>query len=283
MSSRLPFLALFDEPGPRAHRRIVFTGAVSAVVLAVVAGFALLRFAEAGQLEIERWRSVLEWGSLSYLLDGLRGTLLAAVATALLGLVIGLMLAIGRLSRSPVLRVMCRGYVEVARSVPVLLLLFLFLFALPQYGINPPLFWKLVIPLTIANAAAFAEIIRAAILSIDRGQGEAASALGLRDGQSMRLVVLPQALRRVVPALVSQTVGLLKDTSLGFLVSYGELLYSGRVLSTYTGNLVQTYAIVAALYFAVNAALSYVARRLERSTGARVATTRKAEPVSALR
>ena len=108
------------------------------------------------------------------------------------------------------------------------------LFALPQYGLNLPLFWKLVVPLTVSNSAAFAEIFRAGILASTAVRREAGLAVGLRRGQAMRLVVLPQAARNVPPSLVSQSVGLLKDTSLGFVVSYTELLYSGQVLASYT-------------------------------------------------
>lgn len=153
---------------------------------------------------------------------------------------------------------------ETVRVIPALLLVYVMLFVLPAYGINLPVLWKLVAALAISHAAQFAEIFRAGILSLERGQGEAAAALGMRHGQAMRHVVLPQAIRRVVPSLVSQTAGLLKDTSLGYLLGgYMELLLSGKVLATYNQLLIQTYLVVALVYFAVNFALSRVARRLQ--------------------
>jgi glutamate transport system permease protein len=198
-----------------------------------------------------------------YLLTGLWSTALAAVVSAALAMALGLVLALGRLSRHRLLRVPAAAYVEVVRTIPALLLVYVVLFALPKYGLDLPLFWKLVVPLSVSNAAAFAEIFRAGIRSIERGQGEAGLAVGLTHGQTMRLIVLPQAARRVLPSIVSQSVGLLKDTALGFVVSYAELLYSGKVLAAYNGYLIQTYLVVALVYLVVNASLSKLARTLE--------------------
>jgi glutamate transport system permease protein len=137
------------------------------------------------------------------------------------------------------------------------------LLALPRYGVDLPLFWKLVAPLSVSNAAAFAEIFRAGIRSVERGQLEAGLALGLTRGRAMRLIVLPQAARRVLPSLVSQSAGLLKDTSLGYVVSYAELLYSGKVLANYNHLLIQTYLVIALIYLVINASLAKLARTLE--------------------
>jgi glutamate transport system permease protein len=179
-----------------------------------------------------------------------------------LGGFFGLVLALGRLSRIRIIRWLSTGYIEVARTVPVLLLIYLMLFGLPQLGLNFPLIWKLVIPLTIANAAAFAEIIRAGILGLPRGQREAGLSLGMSEAQTSRLVVLPQALRFVTPSLVTQLVSLLKDTSLGYVVAFTELLYRGQVLASYNGLLIQTFIVVTLIYLVCNGALSALASRL---------------------
>ena len=162
-------------------------------------------------------------------------------------------------------------YIEIARTVPVLLLIFLFLFALPDYGFNPDRYWKLGLPLAISNAAAFAEIFRAGFLSIPAGQSEAGLSLGMRRHQVMSRIVFPQAVRRISPSLVSQTVGLLKDTSLGFIVSYPELLQNGRVLASFTSSLVPTYLVVAVLYFIPTSLLSLSSRRLKNRVDRRLA------------
>jgi glutamate transport system permease protein len=253
---------LFDEPGPKARRRIrvaTVLGVLAAVALAVLA---VRQFAANGQLDAARWQPYATWPMWRYL-TGLWSTFLAAIVSAALSMAFGLVLALGRLSHRRWIRVPAAAYVEVVRVVPALLLVYVVLFALPRYGLDLPLFWKLVVPLTASNAAAFAEIFRAGINSVERGQTEAGLAVGLTPLQTMRLVVLPQAARRVLPSIVSQSVGLLKDTSLGFVVSYGELLYSGKVLAAYNGLLIQTYLVVALVYLAVNVSLSKLARTLE--------------------
>ncbi|MER5318517.1 amino acid ABC transporter permease [Streptosporangium roseum] len=254
---------LFDEPGPRARRRIRVATVVGAVAVLGLLALAVRQFAANGQLDADRWQPYATWPMWRYLLDGLWSTVLAAVVSAALAMAAGLALALGRLSRRRWVRLPAAAYVEVVRTVPALLLVYVVLFALPRYGLDLPLFWKLVVPLAISNAAAFAEIFRAGILSVERGQSEAGLAVGLTHGQTMRMIVLPQAARRVLPSIVSQSVGLLKDTSLGFVVSYAELLYSGKVLATYNGLLIQTYIIVALVYLVVNASLSKLARILE--------------------
>jgi glutamate transport system permease protein len=254
---------LFDEPGPKAKRRIrvaTVLGTLAAVALVVLA---VRQFGANGQLDADRWQPYATWPMWRYLLTGLWSTLLAAVVSAALSMAFGLVLALGRLSARRWVRGPAAAYVEVVRVVPALLLVYVVLFALPRYGLDLPLFWKLAVPLTISNAAAFAEIFRAGIKSVERGQTEAGLAVGLTTWQTMRLIVLPQAARRVLPSIVSQSVGLLKDTSLGFVVSYGELLYSGKVLAAYNGLLIQTYLVVALIYLVVNASLSKLARTLE--------------------
>lgn len=253
---------LYDVPGPRARRRILLWSAVSALALACLLGLGLWRFAQHGQLDAARWAPFTGWPIWEFLLVGLLGTLQAAACVAALSAVAGIFLALGRLSRLRVVRRLATGYIEIARTLPVLLMIYVTLFALPRAGVDLPLLWKLVLPLAIANAAAFAEIFRAGVLSLPKGQSEAALSLGLTDGQSMRFVVLPQAIRHVTPSLVSQLVSLVKDTSLGYVVAFTELLYRAQVLSAYNRLLVQTFLVVTFIYLVCNGTLSVAAHRL---------------------
>ncbi|SCX49535.1 glutamate transport system permease protein [Klenkia marina] len=266
---------LYDEPGPRTRRRIRIASVVSLVVLAGALALMLRQFASRGQLDADRWSPFLSWPIWEYLLVGLRGTLLAAAVVAVLGGALGVLLALGRLSPLRPLRWLCTAFIEVFRTLPVLLLIYLMLFGLPAYGINLPVLWKLVVPLTVANSAAIAEIVRAGVLSLPRGQTEAGYSLGMRRLQVMRAVVLPQALRAVTPSLVVQLVSLLKDTSLGYVVAFTELLYRAQVLSAYNRLLVQTFLVVTLVYLVVNGSLSALASRLKRRT------TKTAAPVAA--
>nr|WP_202451880.1 amino acid ABC transporter permease [Streptomyces sp. SID4948] len=237
------------------------------VVILVALALAVHQFSAHGQLAAAKWRPFTDWPVWRFLLNGAWYSLLAAAGAAAIAGPFGLVLAIGRMSARRWLRWVAGAYVEIMRTVPVLLLIYLTLFALPKYGVNLSLYWKLVAPLSLSVAASTAEIFRSGLLSLDRGQREAGAALGLSGSQTMRMILLPQALRRVVPSLISQAVGLIKDTSLGYIVSYYELLFSGQVYATYSHLLIQTYLVVAAVYLVVNASLSKLGRVLQQRGG----------------
>jgi glutamate transport system permease protein len=258
---------LFDTPGPRAKRRARLWSLATGVAILLAVALALRQFSSHGQLATDKWQPFGTWPVWRFLLNGAWYSLLAALGSAAIAAPFGLVLAIGRMSSRRPVRWIAGTYVEVMRTVPVLLLIYLTLFALPKYGLNLPLYWKLVAPLSLSVAASTAEIFRAGLVSLDRGQREAGAALGLSRSQTLRIILLPQALRRVIPSLISQAVGLIKDTSLGYIVSYYELLYSGQVYATYSHLLIQTYIVVAALYLLVNAILSKLGRVIQQRDG----------------
>ncbi|WP_216895261.1 amino acid ABC transporter permease [Nocardia alni] len=255
---------LFDLPGPRARRRIRIATALSLLALAALAAFVIRQFAAHGQLDASQWRSYTLWPIDNYLLGGAESTLLVTVVAAALAFPFGAALALMRLGRSRIPRFLARGYTELFRALPLLLLLYLFLFGLPRLGLTLSPFWQLVVPIALTNAAVVAELVRAGVAALDRGQGEAAASLGLSHWQSMRYVVLPQAIRRLVPALVSQLVRLLKDSTLGYVVSYLELLHRAQVLGEYNHTVLSAYLVAAAVFVVVNVGLGNVADRLER-------------------
>ena len=252
-----------DALGPRARRRMVVASVVVGVVLAGFAAVAVNRLADKGQLEWDKWEPLTQWSVLKFLLEGLVQTLKAAGAGMACALALGSTLALLRLSRAAPVRWLATVWVEFFRGVPLLLLIFFSFFALPKYGIDITPFRALVLALALYNGAQLGEIFRAGILSLDRGQSEAAYAVGLGYWQAMRFVVVPQAARRMVPAIVSQLVTLLKDTSLGFVITYEELLRRSRSTGEFFRNPLQVTAFVALIYIAVNLVLGYAARRLE--------------------
>jgi glutamate transport system permease protein len=255
---------LFDVPGPRGRRRIRIATAASVVVLVALAALALRQFAAHGQLASSQWQMFGNWAIIRFLLGGVGQTLLVTAVAAALALPLGALLALVRLSRSRVARALARGYVELFRAVPLLLLLYVFLFGLPRAGLTFPVFWELVIPIVLGNAAVLSEIFRAGVLALDRGQSEAAYSLGMTYWQAMAWVVIPQAVRRLVPTLVSQLVRLLKDSTLGYVVSYLELLHKAQVLGEYYHSVLPTYLVAAACFVLINTALSGLAGWLER-------------------
>ena len=255
--------ALGDALGPRARRRAAVASVAAAAAIGFVIFVAVRRFADAGQFERRLWEPFLRPEVHRFLWNGLVNTLKAASIALVLASLLGIVLALCRLSRPLVLRTVSRSYVEFFRGFPLLLLIVFGFFTLPRLGIGLNRFWALVIALTAYNGAVLGEIFRAGILSLDRGQNEAAEALGMRRGQSMRFVILPQAFRRMTPTIVSQFVTLLKDTSLGFVIGYEELLRTGQIAGEFFRNSLQFLIAVSVVFFVVNFTLSRIARRLE--------------------
>jgi glutamate transport system permease protein len=256
-----PILA--DALGPRGRRQAVIGSFVAGVVIAAVAGAALNRLADKGQLDADKWRPLTDGNTIRFLLHGLENTLKAAVVAMVMAMALGALLALGRLAQTRAIAWIAGGYVELLRGTPLLLLLFFSARGLPKLHVDMPIFWYVVLALVAYNSAVLGEIFRAGILSLSRGQSEAAAAIGLTYWQGMRLVIVPQAARRMVPAIVSQLVTLLKDTSLGFVVGYEELLRRGDIAGEFGKNRLQALIVVAVMYMLVNMVLSQVARRLE--------------------
>lgn len=257
----VPVLA--DALGPRARRRVLVASVASGVALVGVAGLAVQRLNDRDQLAERLWRPLTDDAVLRFLWGGLANTLQAALVAMGFALVAGAFLVLGRLSHNAPVRWLTGAWVEFFRAVPLLLLILFSGLGLPKYGVDLDVFWYLVLALVAYNSAVLAEIFRAGILSLDRGQFEAAYAVGLSYRQAMASVIVPQAVRRMVPAVVSQLVTLLKDTSLGYVITYEELLRRGRITGEFYRNPLQSLAFVAVVYVVVNFALSTTARRLE--------------------
>lgn len=256
---------LSDTLGPQGRRRAAAASVLAVLALAVLTGLALARFADRGQLEAGLWARFADPGVPRFLLGGLANTIRLAAVSMGLALAAGLFLALGRLARSPVVRTMSAAWVELFRGIPVVLLILFSFLGLPRLGLDLSPFAAAALALTAYNSAVLGEIFRAGILSLDRGQGEAALAVGLTEGQAMRAVILPQAIRRMVPAVVSQLVTLLKDTSLAVVVTYEELLRRFQIAAKQKPppSELQAFILAALVFVAVNLALSRLARRLE--------------------
>lgn len=263
-------IVLFDAPGPRTRRRVALWSTVAGVLLAALLVLVVVRLAQRGIFDAERWDIFTEdtetWEAL--LRRGLGATLKAAGLAAAIALTAGALVAVARTSQRRWVRVPAAVLIELFRGLPVVLLMFFSALAL-----DLSIFNAVVLGLVLYNTAVIAEILRAGIQSLPRGQREAALAIGLTPGQTMRMILLPQAVRRMLPSLVSQLVVLLKDTSLGYIVGYVELLRVNRELRDFFGSeyIFSLFLVTAALYIGVNFALSRVATYLERRGSSRAA------------
>jgi glutamate transport system permease protein len=265
-------IVLYDVAGPRTRRRILVGSVLGGLALLALVAVAVARLAANGQFERDLYTPFWEEPELWRLLGrGLRATLVAAAYALVLALVLGVVLAAGRLSHRALLRVPSVAVVEFFRGVPLLLLIFFFFLGFPlAFGVNLSALWALVLGLTLYNGSVICEIIRAGVLALPRGQTEAGLAIGLTRGQVLRAVLLPQAFRIMLPALISQLVVLLKDTSLGFVIGYLELLRSGQQAAEFLGNRIQIIVVVAAIYVAINLTLSRIAVWVEGRQRARL-------------
>jgi glutamate transport system permease protein len=266
---------LYDVAGPRGRRRILLGSVAGVLLVVVVLGAAVARLAAKGSFDAELWRVLTESAVQRLIGRGLVATLRAALVAMVLSMAVGAVLAVGRLSRRAWVARPAGAWVELFRGLPLLLLIFFLFLALPAVGITISVFWALVAGLTLYNSAVLGEIFRAGILSLPKGQTEAAYAIGLRRGQTLRLILIPQAVRRMLPALISQLVTLLKDTSLGFVIGYAELLRNGRTAVEFLGGRysIPIYTAIAVVYIVVNASLSLLARWLDRRTRRRFGQT----------
>ncbi|MFD8261385.1 amino acid ABC transporter permease [Streptomyces griseoluteus] len=266
---------LFDTPGPRARvRNRVFT-VVGSLALASLLVFVIYRLDVKGQLDPNVWNIFNNAGVRTSIRDGILTTLKVFVLAGALSVVLGLLLAVARVSDHRPVRWFATGFIELFRAVPLLITIYalwvVFLTYKSDLGVvgDNAAFWGLVIGLTIYNGSVQAEVFRAGINAVPRGQVEAAHAIGLRKYQVMTTLLLPQAVRSMLPTMISQLVVTLKDTSLGYIITYTELLYAARRMAT---NIIvngespfTAVTIVAgAIYITMCLALSSLATWLER-------------------
>jgi glutamate transport system permease protein len=269
---------LYDAPGPRARRRYRIYGLVAALAALAAAAWALGRLRDTGQFSFAKWE-IFQYAEVQRtLLRGLRNTVQAGAMAAVLAVALGAVLAAGRLSDRRWVRVPAFAITELFRAVPLLIVIF-FLY----YGFRLGQLRSVVLGLTIYNGAVLAEIFRAGIRAVPAGQSEAASSLGLRKSQVMRLVLVPQSVRAMLPAIVSQLVVLLKDVALGFLIAYRELLTEAKQLFSaqhFEFPVLPVTFVVAAMYIAMCSALSVLATFLEARTRRPARTAAPAEAPS---
>jgi len=259
---------LYDAPGPKTRRTSRIVSAVVAVVLVVAVGYALFRLSGQGLFDADRWdifNDPLVWWDL---IQALGTTLQAALYASVLAILLGMGISLLRMSASPAIRVPITVVLEFLRGLPVLLMMVFFWGVL---GLDP--FVAVVVALTLYNGAIIGEALRSGLVALPRGQRESGLAIGLSSTQSRLLIEFPQAFRNMLPIIVAQLVVLLKDTSLGYIVSMQELIRRGRLTAEFFGASqygFSVFVVMVAMYLAVNLSVSALARFLARRRGQRV-------------
>lgn len=262
--------ALYEEPGPKTRRKMLVGTAISLAALAALVAWVVYRFWVTGQLAPKYWE-LFSWRTTwRYLFAGLEGTFAVALTAAVLSIVLGMLLMLGRTSHLRVLSVVCAVLTNVLRGIPSLLFIYFFFFAMPNLGIKMPAFWMLCIPVTLAASGVLAEVFRAGVNAVPRGQTEAGLSIGLSRWKVKTKIVLPQAVRLVIPSLISQLVVVVKDTALAYVVSYPDLMQNAQVLRTNYDALVSTFLVVALIYIVINYLINKAAVYVSRRTGVKI-------------
>lgn len=272
---------LYDVPGPKARRVSLIGSIVGSLLILGLLALIVSTLAQQGIFEGRRWAIFTRADVWTLLGNGIGATLSAAAVAAVIAFPLGLLLCLLRISDLAAIRIPTRIVLEFLRGMPVVLMMF---FVLLVFGTNQ--FIAVVAGLVLYNAAVFAEIIRAGIQSLPKGQREAGLTIGLTSFQSRMIIELPQAVRRMMPSLVAQLVVLLKDTSLGYIVAYGELLRAVQVMADFLGTqfLFPIFFVAAAIYIAINICVSRIAVWIERRGSKKAAggvAKAEAQPIEA--
>lgn len=259
---------LFDAPGPRARRNILIGNIIGALVILAVIAYVIVALAGKGQLTAAMWSPFVEGRTWEFfILPGLLNTLKAAAIAIVTSVVFGLIFGIGRLSSIAPIRWIAGVIVEFLRAVPVLLMMIFLWLALSSSGMVKPQDSPLIaviVALTLYNGSVIAELVRSGVYGLPKGQREAGLAIGMTPTQSLRSIEIPQALVAMLPALVSQFVVILKDSALGYIITYSELLQFMRRLGTGEGNIIPALMVTALIFILINFALSSAATRLSK-------------------
>ncbi|MEE1781962.1 amino acid ABC transporter permease [Streptomyces sp. SP17BM10] len=255
---------LYDAPGPKARARYRLFGVLSLVAIAGLVWYAVTALADNGQFDAGLW-DVFQYNTIQQrIVDGLVSTLKAFGLAALFSLALGSLLAAGRLSDHKPVRWVCTAIVQFFRAMPLLILIVALYYA---FFAKDPM-WALVLGLTLYNGAVQAEIIRSGVNAVPRGQAEAAYALGMRKTQVMAGILVPQAVRSMLPTMIGQLVVTLKDTSLGFIITYHELLFVGKAIASQPINAagfpyIPVVLVIGPIYVAMCLLLTALARWIE--------------------
>jgi glutamate transport system permease protein len=275
---------LFDAPGPRARRTSLIASIVALILIIAGAVWVVMTLGaprESGGITLpgswdpSRWDIFLDpavWGSIG---RGVVATLQAAAIAAVGAIALGIVLSLMRSSSMAWLRIPTAWLIEFLRGMPVLLMM-LFILLIASTGA----FWAVVIALILYNGTLIGEILRAGLVALPRGQREAALSVGMREFQSKMLVEFPQAFRQMLPIIVAQLVVLLKDTSLGYIVGYNEIIRNNmNNLGSFYGNkyIFSLFVVTLLIYLAINLSLSWFARWLSRRTASGGTRGRKAK------
>lgn len=271
--------ALYEAPGPKTRKRIVIVTVISLIALAALVGAVIRQFYLTGQLDAKYWSFFIRATTWRFLGRGIAGTLEVALAAGVVTFVLGFLMMLGRISNSRILRGISTALIEFTRGVPTLLFIYFFFLVVPQFGFKLPAFWKIAAPVAISASGVVAEVLRSGVNAVPRGQTEAALSLGMSGRSVFLKVVFPQAIRYVIPALISEVVIVVKDTTFAYVVNFPDLMQNAKVLISNYDALLSVYLVVAVIYIVINYLLNRASAIAARHRNSTMIITQQSEEV----
>ena len=243
---------LYEPPGPKARRKIAIGTVLAMIAVLALIYFIIRQFYITGQLDQKYWYFFGKWTTWRFLGEGLLGTIEAAVGAGIMAFIAGMLMMLGRLSDHKAIRAIATVFTEFTRGVPTLLFIYFFFLVVPQLGIKMSAYWKIAIPVALSASGVVGEVMRSGVNAVPKGQTEAAVSLGMRKWRTFFKIIFPQAFRYVIPALISELVIVLKDTTFAYVVNFADLMQNARVLISNYDALVSVYLVIAIIYILIN-------------------------------
>ncbi len=265
--------ALYEPPGPRTRRLITIFTVISLAALAGLAVLIIRQFYISGQLDAKYWSLFTRYTTWRFLARGLLGTVQVALGAGVVTFVLGMLMMLGRISAHRVSRAVSIALIEFTRGVPTLLFIYFFFLIAPQLGLRLTPYWKITLPVAISASGIVAEVLRSGVNAVPKGQREAALSIGMRESHVFFRIVFPQALRYVVPSLISELVIVLKDTTFAYVVNYADMMQNAKVLISNYDALLSVYLVAAVIYILINFALNQISVALARHRKSRPVIT----------
>ncbi len=261
---------LYEEQGPRAKRITLIATALSALLVIALLVQIILRFYKTGQLDRQYWFFFARGTTWSFLARGILGTIESSVLSGVVAFALGFVFMLGRLSKSRIVRGISVSLIEFTRGVPTLLFIYFFFLGLPALGVKMSALLKIALPVALSASGVVAEVLRGGVNAVPNGQREAALSLGLSDWKTFVKIIFPQGFKYVIPALISEVVIVVKDTTFAYIVSFPDLMQNSKVLISNYDAMLSVYLLVAVIYILINYLLNKLSAFVAQNNGRKI-------------
>lgn len=261
--------ALYENPDKRTGKLIRIATIISLIALALLLYYVIKIFSDNGQLDAKYWSFFLRPTTWTFIGSGLLGTIEASLLAGVTAFVIGFVFMVMRINLYKPLQLLGTAFTEFTRGVPTLLFIYFFFLYVPKMGINLPSVWRVALPVAISASGMVSELLRSGVHAVPKGQREAALSLGMRETMVFTKIIFPQAMKYIVPALFSDLVIVVKDTTFSYIVNFPDLMQNAKVLISNYDALLSVYLVVAVIYIIINYFLNKISVTLARRGGTR--------------